>query len=353
MNFCIPLVSLAILSARRDKAVLHRAGVVLFAHLSLMNLILFVQYFVVDMIGSHETETVNLYQTTVLPFAAALMYELTHPRHSGYRLLAMNAAPFFAVLCAYVATRSETLYTVSMCLAVAYGLGTVIYTAAAVRRFDRLLRENLSNTEGVDLRWLKRIVWCCLGILVTWTMASVADSPLIDVIYNISISAVLFALAFCVYRQEVADVVSEAREDGDDEQESSDMRNNKSGIKGAKYGFEADFVRLFNKEHIYLDKELNIAELSKRLGTNRTYVSRYLNNTLGTTFYDYVNRRRTEHAKGLLRETSHKLDVVATMSGFNSLITFRRAFYTYEGMTPGDYRLSNNAGSQAGGRAAV
>ena len=85
INFCIPLVSMTLLAARRNKAVLHRAGVVFFAHLSIMNVLLFIQYFVIDVLGPHETETVNIYQTTVFPFGALLMYELTHPGHSGIR----------------------------------------------------------------------------------------------------------------------------------------------------------------------------------------------------------------------------------------------------------------------------
>lgn len=339
INFCIPLVSMTLLAARRNKAVLHRAGVVFFAHLSIMNVLLFIQYFVIDVLGPHETETVNIYQTTVFPFGALLMYELTHPSHSGIRLLAVNAAPFFALIAAYVLTWSHALYVTGMVLAAAYGVAALIYTVLAVRRYDRMLRESLSDTEGVDLRWLRGIVCCCLGILMTWVMASVIDSPIVDIVYNVAISAVFFALAFCVYRQEVADVEPETTNN----KETTDMREKNDGV----YSFESDFKRLFDKERLYLEKDLNISVLSKRLGTNRTYLSRYLNNKLETTFYDYVNRRRTEHAKKLLRETENKLDVIASMSGFNSLITFRRAFFTYEGVTPGDYRLAHGSKSRA------
>lgn len=62
------------------------------------------------------------------------------------------------------------------------------------------------------------------------------------------------------------------------------------------------------------------------------------------SFYDHVNRMRVEHSKRLLSETDEKIEAVAELSGFNSVMTFRRAFRAYTGLTPGEWRADAKGG---------
>lgn len=95
---------------------------------------------------------------------------------------------------------------------------------------------------------------------------------------------------------------------------------------------------LFTEERIYLDPKLRLTDLAQRIGTNRTYLSQYFNQACSQSFYEYVNNFRLAHSERLLRETDYTLDVVATMSGFNSLSTFRRAFHLSHGCSAQSYR---------------
>ena len=79
-------------------------------------------------------------------------------------------------------------------------------------------------------------------------------------------------------------------------------------------------------------------ELSIAVGTNRTYISNFINQQLHTTFYEYVNKWRVNQAKELLSSTSLPLEDVATQSVFNSLSSFRRYFTKSVGMTPQAFR---------------
>lgn len=365
ITYAIPWVSLVMLAARRGKQAIHYAGMAFFGHLAVMVTVLFAVSYVVRADGEHVGETVDLYQLTVVPFGVVLLYELTHPRARWGRILALHALPFFAVMLLYAAFPSEWLYRGWMVASVVYSALSIWFAHRSIERYERLLRESLSDTDGVDLRWLRRIAWCCLGVLTVWAVASAVDVVIVDAAYNVVVSGIFFAMAFCLYRQEVADVEDdgdEAKEDGDggtemrdvddgggesDEEcgESTGVAADEGDEKGEEakeavsaYDFAREFGRLFDEERIYLDKTVSVAELSKRLCTNRSYISRYMNNELGTTFYDYVNRRRTEHAKTLLRETDMKIEAVGDESGFNSVMSFRRAFTAYEGMTPGEYR---------------
>ena len=100
-----------------------------------------------------------------------------------------------------------------------------------------------------------------------------------------------------------------------------------------------DMVKtLFEKEQLYLNPRLKLSDVARRVGSNRTYLSRFFNQSNGLTFYDYVNSMRVKHAAELLLSTSHSITMIAEESGFNSLSTFRRVFISYHKCTPVEYR---------------
>lgn len=104
--------------------------------------------------------------------------------------------------------------------------------------------------------------------------------------------------------------------------------------------FKTDFaekIRELERERFYLDNDISIDWVAKALGTNRHYVSDYFNKVLCTTFNDYVNNLRLEHAARLLRDGKVKPSNVPFSAGFNSDHTFRRLFKQKYGCTPSQY----------------
>jgi AraC-like DNA-binding protein len=98
---------------------------------------------------------------------------------------------------------------------------------------------------------------------------------------------------------------------------------------------------VFEQKQLYLNSKLTITDAARAIGTNRTYLSSYLNNELKMTFYDFVNSMRIEMiAKQLLKEKvrNFTIEEIAQESGFNSVSTFHRAFLKYTGKTPNDFR---------------
>ena len=94
------------------------------------------------------------------------------------------------------------------------------------------------------------------------------------------------------------------------------------------------------KDQIWLNPHLTLADLATHIGTNRTYLSNYLNKRLNTSFYDYINHYRLEAALKHLDNPNSTLTVaeVAESCGFNSLSTFRRVFMRAKGCTFAEYR---------------
>lgn len=87
------------------------------------------------------------------------------------------------------------------------------------------------------------------------------------------------------------------------------------------------------------DPELTLASLARRLGTNTSTLSRALNDGLGVNFNEAINRLRIDAVIAAMQGDADTpvLDL-ALAEGFNSKASFNRAFKTYTGQTPTEYR---------------
>ena len=93
------------------------------------------------------------------------------------------------------------------------------------------------------------------------------------------------------------------------------------------------------EERLYLNPTLRITDVAAAIGTNRTYLSDYLNKKLCITFSEYVNQYRVLEACDILVGGNNiLLQEVAEQSGFNSLSTFHRSFMKVMKITPVQYR---------------
>ena len=103
--------------------------------------------------------------------------------------------------------------------------------------------------------------------------------------------------------------------------------------------FSAEVEALFVEKKLHHNHDLSVSQLAREIGTNRSYLSAWLNNTLGTNFCDFVNGYRIADAEAMLAggDCSMTQDEIATTVGFNSLSTFRRAFIKKHGITPRQY----------------
>lgn len=142
----------------------------------------------------------------------------------------------------------------------------------------------------------------------------------------------------------LASVATSLKTDIDTDTELSDAPTDEQSVQ-QEAAFAERMHLLFERDHVYLNPRLRLTELAALLGTNRTYLSQYINQCCDTTFYDFVNDYRIHHAKLLLHSTDDTLDTIAMKSGFNSLSTFRRAFQQREGKSPIEFRASNGKNS--------
>jgi AraC-like DNA-binding protein len=99
---------------------------------------------------------------------------------------------------------------------------------------------------------------------------------------------------------------------------------------------------LMEAERLYLDPEVKVAALARRLREPDYKISRAITAGLGQpNFNRLVNAYRVQHAEALLRDRALAGEPVVNIaldSGFASLGPFNRAFKEKTGMTPRAYR---------------
>lgn len=85
------------------------------------------------------------------------------------------------------------------------------------------------------------------------------------------------------------------------------------------------FVKMFEELKLYKNPNLNMDMVAMRLNTNRTYVSRVINENYKKSFTSVVNEYRYKEAEEILKNNpTIKADQLAQQSGFNSKETFVR-----------------------------
>ena len=100
------------------------------------------------------------------------------------------------------------------------------------------------------------------------------------------------------------------------------------------------FESLMLDPAIYTDNLISKDKIAQMLDTNRTYVSRLVNEVYGMTFPQFINSLRAKEAIRRLSdpECDTPLKALSSELGYNSMTTFYNKFSEATGMTPAAFR---------------
>lgn len=94
----------------------------------------------------------------------------------------------------------------------------------------------------------------------------------------------------------------------------------------------------------YREAGVTLDKLTAAVGSNRSYVSAFINSEYHCNFREWINSLRIEYAKGLLENSrGETIESVAFASGFSSSAYFCRQFSQRVGMTPSKWRETNGS----------
>ena len=219
----------------------------------------------------------------------------------------------------------------------------VIFYAAWL--FIYLRRQEQMNLPGDEvtihkLRWMRKAAYCFLG----FTLAFISYYVLVNTIdfkdshdYAISafMSIFIYTVGYMGYQQPELLLAYQHRRHGKE-------KYVRSGLDAGVAEEQAERLLTYMKtEQPFLEPDFKLDDLARSLDISRHHLSQIINEQLGMTFSDFVNRYRVDEARRRLadpEQQDEKIMNIAYDAGFNTKASFYNAFNKLTGESPSEYR---------------
>lgn len=216
-----------------------------------------------------------------------------------------------------------------------------------MRAYKIWCEENYSTLDKIDVGWLIR--YCCMLLLVgvNYVFICYSQSPTRGFTQQ---WLVVFMMAYCIeqilFRKDpwgnVASSVEQSEEQSVGETIQPDRVKEAISAPSGSQRTE-HLLQWMRTEKPYLNPDFQLMDLNEVLPMNRTYLSRFLRDEFGCTFYQFVNKYRIDEAKRLMTEQPElKIADVAAQSGFSSQNVFTNIFTREIGMGPREWSRKNH-----------
>lgn len=272
------------------------------------------------------------------------IFEVVMPGWTTLRRLALLTLPFALFVLVYALWPSRGVIYAYITFLWCYAWAVVFVGYIKMKRYLDYVRREYSNIDKIDVSWLRPVFLFAIVGQLAWLFTSLYASVATDIVYFFSI--IVLWLVVLHYSWDFQPIVveneTEQAESMGDMKTMEESLANTTGAPSEKpispiaHG---KLEQLVEEQKLYLRPNLTLQELAQALGSNRTYVSTYLSQVMGQTFYDYINQLRIERsAIPLITEhPEYKFEYIAHLSGFTSMSTFRRAFIKKTGQTPSQF----------------
>ncbi len=272
------------------------------------------------------------------------IFEVVMPGWTTLRRLALLTLPFALFVLVYALWPSRGVIYAYITFLWCYAWAVVFVGYIKMKRYLDYVRREYSNIDKIDVSWLRPVFLFAIVGQLAWLFTSLYASVATDIVYLFSI--IVLWLVVLHYSWDFQPIVveneTEQAESMGDMKTMEESLANTTGAPSEKpispiaHG---KLEQLVEEQKLYLRPNLTLQELAQALGSNRTYVSTYLSQVMGQTFYDYINQLRIERsAIPLITEhPEYKFEYIAHLSGFTSMSTFRRAFIKKTGQTPSQF----------------
>jgi AraC-like DNA-binding protein len=213
-------------------------------------------------------------------------------------------------------------------------------------QYNLRIRKTQSSLDRINLRWLWTgttlylVVFAFIQVLTTLQAVGIPTVELYRTSVPIIVTAIIYGLGYLGLRQ--PEIFSPT------EELAAGKKYEKSPL--TPDSTRAHTLRLqefMSSSKPYLNSELTLPVLADRLGIPAYQLSQVINESLGVSFFDFVNRYRVDEAKRLLQDPVRKTYTVlaiAEEAGFNSKSAFNATFKKLAGMTPSEFRQSGETG---------
>lgn len=250
--------------------------------------------------------------------------------------------PFVGAMILFAITESPKILPAMQVFTLVTCLIIMVYLQYYIKKYTAMLNNNVSNLEYFDLRWSNIVVTLFFVYQLLWYADSLSQqdwfvgqeddySLIFDSVYCLISVAIVLYVMHKIITQKVFVLGNQVDKD-----------------PYYKTLSAKDIEQIIREMQYYRDSTLTLQKLAQLLGTNRQYLSNYINQERHMTFYEYINEFRLEEAKVIMdsknTESQQSIEDIAVMVGFNSYSTFLRSFKSKYGITPSKYLVEKSAG---------
>ncbi len=221
---------------------------------------------------------------------------------------------------------------------------------ATLEKHRQKIKDRLSYSEGVDLRWVRFLllvivgIWILIAIPDALNLHFFQDSEQVILPPGLALSTLLiYYLSWSGLKQTTIFLEPDPMRQTTPSQEDRLIKEKyrKAALDPDTLEEKAEALELCMAEKKpYLQTKLSVSDLAEMLDMSSHNLSQLINEHLKTNFYDYINEKRVEAFKeqaadGLDRNVT--LLSMAMDCGFNSKSSFNRVFKKMTGQTPTQY----------------
>jgi len=203
----------------------------------------------------------------------------------------------------------------------------IYYSLTMIRipiKYEEKLNEEFSNIENFSIRW----VWGFVISFVTVGLLCIVfymfnpfqeDKELFLVFFLFLVSSFTWIIGLWSFKQKRPEAYFQEPETA--AEVISPTVNLKEENELVK-----KLITYFEKEKPYLQPDLNLTAVCKKIGTNRTYLSSVINSDFGMNFNTFVNKYRLDYADEFLQKYPGRTkEELARVAGFGSISSLKRA----------------------------
>ena len=281
----------------------------------------------------------------MIPVAIVVLLCMLQDRRRPLWPLWVAVAPLVIMMAVSVGMRSYDLLPWMRGYLLLVGIGLMVYMVRAVYQYGHWLRDNFADLEHKEV-WQTFVVLAVIVLMLGYYVVGYDGGMFYE--YVIQVCGIVL-VGHLLWRVETLSDLSGSGIQEDEETRRREYRNTgiqedgNTGIQEGDAGPSPDTLSddayeemtLLLQKHcidtgLYLQHDLNKAQVAQAIGTNRTYLSLYFMRQ-ETTYNAYINDLRIRHFIRLYREaiaaerpvTAQQL---ALMSGYRSYSTFSLAF---------------------------
>ncbi len=221
-------------------------------------------------------------------------------------------------------------------------LGYLIASLHTLGTYRLKIKNCYSSIENINLSWLTFIL---LGFIAVWMIEFSNNCIWLKTCFRISYLSYASVILMFIFTTIIvynglkhAEIFSGIEEKT--KYEKSLLRESDAEL------YKRKLLSYMNQEKPYLVATLSLNELADNLAILPRYLSQILNQHFRQNFFDFINSYRIEEAKNILQNPSNnELTIlhIVFQAGFNSKSAFNYAFKKHTGMTPTEFKKSDQA----------